>query len=39
MSKARTCDKGFVYMHSLQTKAHMAFVMTLGVRSFYNGES
>jgi len=28
LSKARTCEKGFVFIHSLQTKAHLAFVMT-----------
>jgi len=39
MSKARTCEKGFVFMHSLQTKEHLAFVMTWGLMSFHNEES
>jgi len=39
MIKARICERGFVFMHSLQTKAYLAFVMTWGLMSFYNGES
>jgi len=39
MSRAKACEKGFVFMHSLQTKAHLAFVMTWRLMSFYNGES
>jgi len=39
MSKARTCEKGFAFMHSLQNKAHLAFVMTWGLMNFYNEES
>jgi len=25
MSRAKACEKGFVFMHSLQPKAHLAF--------------
>jgi len=39
MSIARTCEKDFIFMHSLQTKAHLAFVMTWRLMSFYNGET
>jgi len=39
MSRASTYEKGFVFMHSLQTKAHLTFVMTWGLMSCYNGES
>jgi len=38
MNKARTCEKGFAFIHLLQTKAHLAYVMTWGLMSFYNRE-
>jgi len=37
MSRVKPCEKGFVFIHSLQTMAHLAFVMTWRLMSFYNG--
>jgi len=34
MSKARTCEKGFVFTRTLQTKAHLAFALTWRLMCF-----